>query len=72
MAVGVCLLMALFFTSTNVIVSLSIGIPLLIIFTWSQIIIQRSNIDSRLKRNSLIMIFVLISIVGRMYYLVSG
>jgi len=61
-------LMVVFFTNDNKIIGLVTGIPLLIILIWSMISIQKSNVDSKLKRNMLIIIFPIISIIGRLYF----
>ena len=68
LSIGAIVLMVVFFTNNNKIVELSTGIPLLIILTWSMIAIQKSNIDSKLKRNSLITIIVILSIIARFYF----
>jgi hypothetical protein len=68
LSIGTIVLMVVFFTNNNKIVELSTGIPLLIILIWSMIAIQKSNIDSNLKRNSLITIIVILSIIARLYF----
>ena len=68
LSIGTIVLMVVFFTNNNKIVELSTGIPLLIILIWSMIAIQKSNIDSKLKRNSLITIIVILSIIARLYF----
>jgi hypothetical protein len=68
LSIGMIVLMVVFFTSDNKIVELATGIPLLIILIWSMIAIQKSNIDSKLKRNSLITVIVILSVIGRLYF----
>jgi hypothetical protein len=68
LTIGMIVLMVVFFTSNNKIVELATGIPLLIILIWSMIAIQQSNIDSKMKRNSLITVIVILSVIGRLYF----
>jgi len=68
LSVGVIILMVVFFTNNNKFVELATGIPLIIILIWSMITIQKSNIDSKIKKNSLITIVVILSIIGRLYF----
>lgn len=67
LSIGMIVLMIVFFTSNNKILEVATGIPLLIILLWSIIAIQRSNVDSKIKRNSLVSIIVILSIIGRLY-----
>lgn len=68
LSIGMIVLMTIFFTSNNKIVELSTGIPLLIILVWSMIAIQTSNLDSKLKKQSLTAIIVVVSVIGRLYF----
>ena len=68
LSIGMIILMGVFFTNDNKIVELVTGIPLIIILVWSMIAIQKSNVDSKIKRNSLITIVVILSIIGRLYF----
>jgi len=66
-SIGTIILMAVFFTNNNIFIEMITGMPLIIGLVWSIITIQRSNVDSRIKRNSLITIVVILSIIGRLY-----
>jgi hypothetical protein len=66
--IGMSILMGIFYISNDKMVELVKGIPLIIILVWSMISTYKSNIDSKLKRYSLISIVVILSIFGRLYF----
>ena len=60
-------LMYVFYTSHDITAILVSGSILFLLLLWSMKAIYKSNIDTHVKRCSLITIIVLISIITRMY-----
>ncbi|MEM9548039.1 MAG: hypothetical protein AAGA77_18805 [Bacteroidota bacterium] len=65
---GALILMVVFYSTEDKVIGLLSGLPLLTLLTWALVVIQRSNIDSQLKRISWIMLLVMFSILGRMVF----
>ena len=72
LTLGVIALMVVFSTSENKTIGIATGIPLLVFLIWSFIIIQKSNIDSTVKRISFVSIIVIFSIAARLYLLIMS
>lgn len=65
---GMLSLMLVFFTSQKLTTLLLTGSMLMGILIWSIIVIQKGNIDKRLKRNSFVLILFIVSILGKIYH----
>ena len=68
---GLFILMIVFYTNENTYIELATGIPLLGMLMWSIIVVQKSNVDSKIRRNSLVLLVVIASVLGRLYFQIT-
>lgn len=66
--IGISLLMFVFITSQDQIISLLTGSVIIGGLIWSIIVMQKGNVDKRLKQQSFMVVLVILGVVAKLYF----